>query len=261
MLAVLAVAFALVADPPRPTGFVNDLANVLSASERTALESRLRAWKTSSGHELAVLTMQDLGGEEIEPFANRVARAWKIGSAEKSDGALLVVAMKERKVRIEVLVGLEGDLPDALCGRIIDREIVPRFKSKDFAGGVRAGVEAILAAAGGAPPPSVAEHRAAKRKSSGAPFAIFPILLFIFIAAARRNSRGTSGPFGRTRRLGGMGPMSTWAGLAMLDSMTRGGSKPGGGFFGGGGGGGGGGSFGGFGGGGRSFGGGASGGW
>src|SRR5258706_401943 len=83
----------------------------------------------------------------IEESALRVFREWKLGAVGKNDGALLVVAAKDREMRIEVGRGLEGDLPDAICGRIIDDVLTPRFQKGDFAGGLRAGVEALQRAA------------------------------------------------------------------------------------------------------------------
>ncbi len=258
--AAFAVALALAApEIPRPESFVVDRANLLSAADRAALTATIEAWKRTTGHELAVLTMPDLGGQSIEDFGHAVAKSWGIGSKDKSDGVLLVVAVKERQVRIEVLGGLEGDLPDAMCGRIIDMEIVPRFRAGDSAGGIRAGVDAIIAAAGGNPIPAMVEYRASRQRKHGLPMVLFPLLLFVIIAITRSGRGGGRGisRFGRRRGVGGVNP---WILGGMLGGM--GGGSPGGfGGFGGSGTSGGSGGFGGFGGGGHSYGGGATGRW
>ena len=105
-----------------------------------------------------MLAIPSLEGEVLENYSLKVARTWKLGRKGVNDGVLLLIAKGDRKLRIEVGRGLEGSLPDALAGRIIQDEITPRFKAGDFDGGVTAGVDAILAAAAGryappAPPP------------------------------------------------------------------------------------------------------------
>ncbi len=129
-------------DVPRGTGWVNDTARVLPAGEVAALESRLAAFEQKNGHELALLTVPTTSGQPIENYALAVAREWKLGKPGKNDGALLVVAVQDRKLRIEVGRGLEGELTDLICGRIIRDVMVPRFKQGDMPGGIRAGVEA-----------------------------------------------------------------------------------------------------------------------
>jgi uncharacterized protein len=131
-------------------GRVNDNAGLLTSESSAALEAMLKAHEDSTSNQVVVLTVTTLEGEEIEPFAIRVAETWKLGQKGKDNGVLLLVAKDERKVRIEVGRGLEGDLTDLTCGRIIRHEIVPRFKEGDYDGGIRAGVESILAAIAGA---------------------------------------------------------------------------------------------------------------
>jgi uncharacterized protein len=127
-------------------GRVNDNANLLTGKTSAALESMLKIHEDSTSNQVVVLTITSLEGEEIEPYAIRVAETWKLGKKGKDNGVLLVVAKDDRKVRIEVGRGLEGDLTDLTCGRIIRHEIIPRFKEGDYDGGIRAGVETILAA-------------------------------------------------------------------------------------------------------------------
>lgn len=140
----LACLGALAADVYPPlTGRVVDAAGVLPADRKAALEGKLDGLEAKSGIQLVVATVSSLGGSEIEPYANGLFRAWKIGEAKKNNGVLLLVAPKERKVRIEVGYGLEGTLTDALSKVIITNAIVPRFKTGDFAGGVERGVDDI----------------------------------------------------------------------------------------------------------------------
>ncbi|MCS6294270.1 MAG: TPM domain-containing protein [Nitrospira sp.] len=129
---------------PPLTGRVMDLAHVLSASDVDRLTADLQAHETGSGNQVVILTLPSLEGEPLEPFAHRVATTWKLGQKGTDNGALLLVALKERKVRIEVGYGLEGTLTDAKSAQIIRNEIVPRFRSGDLPGGIVAGVAAIL---------------------------------------------------------------------------------------------------------------------
>jgi uncharacterized protein len=119
---------------------------MLSAGTVLELEQLLKEHEDSTSNQVVVLTVPDLGGESIEEFSIRVAETWALGQAEKDNGVLLLVARDDRQVRIEVGIGLEGDLTDMTSGRIIRHEIVPRFKEGDYDGGVREGTKAILAA-------------------------------------------------------------------------------------------------------------------
>ncbi len=150
VLLIAGGSLGIATEVPFLAGRVNDNAGLLTAATSADLEAMLKAHEDSTSNQVVVLTVQTLEGEEIEPFAIRVAETWKLGRKEKDNGVLLVVAKEERKVRIEVGSGLEGDLTDLTCGRIIRHEIVPRFKEGDYDGGIRAGVESILAAIKGA---------------------------------------------------------------------------------------------------------------
>jgi uncharacterized protein len=126
------------------TGRVVDLARVLPAQEVEQLSDRLKAHEDKTGNQVAVLILPSLEGEPLEEYSHRIATVWKLGRKGTDNGVLLFIALKERKLRIEVGYGLEGTLTDLRSAHIIRQEIVPRFKAGDIPGGVRAGTEAIL---------------------------------------------------------------------------------------------------------------------
>ncbi len=149
LLLVAGVVSGHATEVPYLGGRVNDNAGLLTSETSAALEAMLKAHEDSTSDQVVVLTVSTLEGEEIEPFAIKVAETWKLGRKGKDNGVLLLVSKNERKVRIEVGRGLEGNLTDLTCGRIIRHEIVPRFKEGDYDGGIRAGVASILAAIAG----------------------------------------------------------------------------------------------------------------
>lgn len=131
-------------DVPPLTGRVVDLAQVLPADVAAGLAHELEAHEANTGNQVAVLILPSLDGEPLEPFSHRVATTWALGKKGTDNGVLLLIALRERKVRIEVGYGLEGTLTDLRSSRIIRNEIVPRFRAGDMAGGIAAGVRAIL---------------------------------------------------------------------------------------------------------------------
>jgi uncharacterized protein len=129
---------------PELTGRIVDAADVIPPATRAALEPKLEALETKSGIQLVVATVRSLDGQAIEPYANELFRHWKLGEATKNNGVLLLIAPRERKVRIEVGYGLEGTLTDALSKIVIANAIAPRFKVGDFGGGVERGVDDVI---------------------------------------------------------------------------------------------------------------------
>jgi uncharacterized protein len=136
-------ALALVAVPPL-TGRVVDQTGTLSTGDIDSLTQTLKDLETRKGSQIAVLIVPTTEGEAIEQFSLRVAEAWKIGRKKIDDGALLVIAKNDRRLRIEVGYGLEGALTDATTKRIIDEDITPKFKAGDFGGGVAAGIDKMV---------------------------------------------------------------------------------------------------------------------
>jgi len=154
---VLLAAFLLFAllpagaDVPVPqlTARVTDLTGTLTSGQQAALEQKLAGVEARHTAQLAVLLVPTTQPETVEQYAVRVFEKWKLGRKGVDNGVLLVVAKNDRKLRIEVGYGLEGAIPDALAKRIIDEEIVPRFKQGDFHGGIDAGTDRIAKLIGG----------------------------------------------------------------------------------------------------------------
>lgn len=204
-IALLGIAWVLGAYPawalavPPLEGRINDHAGILSSAARTALEERLAQFETKTGHQLAVLTIPSLEGDAIEDFSIRVVENWKLGKKGKDDGVLVLVVSKDRKMRIEVGYGLEGDLPDATAGRIIRDIMVPQFKLGDFEHGIAGAIDAIIAKTGGAAAGAPQSTLAKKPLGTAgtvlsvlfrlAFFGIFAVIL-LFVLLSNRLGRG-----------------------------------------------------------------------
>lgn len=191
----LALAQTGAAEPTFPalTGRVVDGAGILKPEDRTALETKLKAYEDKTSDQVVVATVPSLQGRTVEDYANRLFRAWKLGQAKTNNGALLLVAPNERKVRIEVGYGLEGALTDALSKVIITTAITPRFKTGDYAGGINAGVDAMLSIVAG---DAEAWHRKAEVRSDEADpgqVVIFIVLFLVVLFVVYRMNRGRRG--------------------------------------------------------------------
>lgn len=258
---------------------VTDLAGALTVDERQALEQTLAGFERRKGSQIAVLVVPTTGPETIEQYSLRVAEQWRLGRKGVDDGALLLIARDDRRMRIEVGYGLEGAVPDIAAKRIVSDIIAPRLRAGDFAGGVRAGVDALIGLVDGEPLPEP-EPRAAQ----GAPPGVMNLLPLLIMVALVAGSvlRRLFGRLGGAATTGVLIGGIVWSALGVVviallaalgaflftaaggvssgwSSGHRGGHGGFGGMGGGGFGGGGGGGFGG--GGGRFGGGGASGGW
>lgn len=126
------------------TGYVTDAAGIIDATQAEALSKRLHALEQATGHRMVIVTVRSLDGQDIAAFTTALANAWGIGRAEHDDGVVLLVAPNERKVRIAVGYGLEKTLPDALCGHIIEEQMLPRFRQGNLATGIEAGATALI---------------------------------------------------------------------------------------------------------------------
>ncbi|MCK0098158.1 TPM domain-containing protein [Qipengyuania sp. S6317L1] len=278
---------ALIASPalaqpefPALTGRVVDTADIIPADVEAQLTAKLEALETQSQRQLVVATVPSLQGYDISDYGYQLGREWGLGDAQRNDGALLIVAPNERKVRIEVGYGLEGYLTDALSALIIQNEILPAFRDGDMPGGVVAGTDAIISQLVLPPDEAarVAQEATETRQSDGGfPFGFLIWIGFMFFffvlpimrgAGRRRKYRSKGkGPWGKRRddddddygggMRGAVGNIILWEiGSAIARGAMSGGGGGSSGWGGGGGFGGG------FSGGGGSFGGGgASGGW
>ncbi len=151
-LGLAVAAFAQVAVPPF-TGHVVDRTGTLTSDDSAALERRLTDFEARKGSQIAVLIVPTTEPEAIEQYSLRVAEQWKVGRKKIDDGAILLVAKNDRKLRIEVGYGLEGALNDVTAKRIIDEIITPKFKAGDFAGGMTDGVDRMIGVIDGEPLP------------------------------------------------------------------------------------------------------------
>ncbi|CAA0104088.1 Uncharacterised protein [Zhongshania aliphaticivorans] len=222
---------------PKLTGRVVDNANLLSANTKQALNQQLAQQEQRTGNQLVVVTLADLQGYDIADFGYQLGRHWGIGQKDENNGALLIVAMKERKMRIEVGYGLEGQLTDARSAQIIQQILTPAFKSGDFNGGISRAVEAMILVIDGKAEAIPKTQTSSKKAPPGLGFLLFIVMVAMMLGGGGRGRGGLLG------------------GLLLGSALGRGSRGYGGGFGGGFGGGG-------FGGGGGGFGGGgASGGW
>jgi uncharacterized protein len=156
MACALAGAWAQDLLPVPPLGArVIDQTGTLDAAQREALEAKLAAFEQQKGSQIVMLMVPTTAPEDIASFANRVGNAWKIGRKEVGDGILVIVAKNDRKMRIEVAKALEGAVPDIAAARIIDFAMKPRFRENDFAGGLDAAADQLIARVKGEALPEV----------------------------------------------------------------------------------------------------------
>jgi uncharacterized protein len=249
-LAVLAAAGRAFAEdplPPAPRAYLNDYANVIPDAAEPAIEEKLRLFDEQTSSQIVVALFPKLPSASMEDFTIRTAQSWGVGRKKLSNGVVLFVFVEDRDLRTEVGYGLEGVLPDATANRIQDEVITPRFRAGDYAGGISAGVDAIMAATRGeykAPP-----RAATRRGDESGEWLTLLIILVVLALVFRGGGGGGSRTFNRRGGYGG------YYGGWVNQGWGGGGGGFGGGGFGGGGGGG-------FSGGGGSFGGGgASGSW
>jgi len=236
VLLVLAPLIGLgqVAIPEQGGKWVHDEANILSEATEATLEGIIRANRDSTSTQIGVLTIPSLQGESLEEYSMNVVEKWVPGQKEKDNGVLLLIVANDRLIRIEVGYGLEGVLTDALSSRINRNEIAPYFRQGDYDAGVKAGVNAIIAATKGEykndDPP---QRRKSSRRS---PLATLIVIIIIILFISRRGRGGRGGGRYWSSGSGWVGPMG--------GGFFGGGSSSGGswGDFGGGGGFGGGGS-------------------
>ena len=236
LLAAIGLGVATAGEPSFPTltGRIVDEAQLLDGDARSQIERKLVAFEMTTGRQLVVVTLKSLQDYEIEDYGYKLGRSWGIGQKESNNGALLIVAPNEHRVRIEVGYGLEGTLTDAISRLIIENSILPRFRTGDFAGGIERGVDDVIQVLMG----DAADFQ---RRASEQPPGTEDVLQFVWIAlilgfwlfialrSQRRDARRRPIPW--IIPLPGGRPSGRWS----SGSRGRGGFSGGGGSFGGGG--------------------------
>jgi uncharacterized protein len=189
---LLCWAFAALADVAVPplSGRVVDQTATLSSGDIASLTQTLKNLEARKGSQVAVLIVPTTAPETIEQYSIRVAEAWKIGRKKIDDGALLVVAKNDRKLRIEVGYGLEGALNDVTAKRIIDEIITPKFRNGDFAGGISDGVDRIIGVIDGEPLPAPAPRQSSGSSHNFDPFNPFVLFAIFVVGAILRTTLG-----------------------------------------------------------------------
>jgi uncharacterized protein len=175
---------------PKPTGYVNDVAQLLDPGTHASLEQRLAQYDRRTGNQIAIAIFPDLGGMPIDEFASRLEEAWKVGRRGKDNGLLLLVGVKERQVRIEVGYGLEAKVTDGDAGAIIRDIIAPAFRAGRYGDGLQAAVDRLVrligeAPGGPAPPGGSAPRRSAARAPLWLPLAVFLVFIALTLVVSR----------------------------------------------------------------------------
>ena len=166
---------------PALSARVIDQTATLDALSLAALEAKLAAFEQSNGSQVVVLMVPTTAPEDIADFTQRVGDAWKIGRADVGDGALFVIAKDDRRLRIGTAKALEGAIPDLLARRILDSVVTPAFRRGDYAGGINAGVDQILARIRGEELP-LPDASAAQRAAGSSEFEWMDALIFLVFA-------------------------------------------------------------------------------
>jgi uncharacterized protein len=212
---------------PALTAHVMDGTGTLNTAQREALEAKLTAFEQSRGAQLVILMVPSTQPEDIAAYAQRVGDSWKIGRKGVGDGLLLVVAKNDRKVRIETTKALEGAIPDLAARQVIDTAITPRFKQGDFAGGLDAAADQLIALISGENLPAP-EQRGAGGGNDGFEWTDLAVFLFFAVPIAGRLAAGILGrKFGAIATGGAVGVLA-WiftsslivAGVAVLVGMV-----------------------------------------
>jgi len=217
-LALFGGRSALALQVPSYAGPVTDQAGALASDEVERLSQKILDYRRTSSNEIGVLIVKSLDGQSLDDFSYDVFKKWGIGKDAKDNGVLFVVAVEDRKARIEVGYGLEGDLTDAEAGRLVRRDspMADHFRQGDYYGGVNAVVDGIIVAIGGEynPPEASSETRRGKR---GLPiaallFILFPVLSIITRIMRKSTFRGGPGGWWTGGGMGGFGGLGGFGG-------------------------------------------------
>ena len=195
---------------PNPPRLVVDNAGLLSTADAEALERRLVAMDDSTSNQIAVVLVKTLNDEPIEEVANKTFREWGIGDKKKNNGVLLLIAVDDRKVRIEVGYGLEGAIPDITCNDIIENDIKPAFRQKDYIGGIVKATDDIGKAAAGEYHVKTDRSTKTSGKGIGSLIKFILIVVVVIVILASRGGGGGGGLFFLPFLLGGGGGGGNW---------------------------------------------------
>jgi uncharacterized protein len=218
ILAWCATAGAKEVIPPKPVQYFNDYARVVPPGIASGLNQTLRDFETRTSNQVLVVVYPKMQSDSsVEDYTVRVAQSWGVGRKGRNNGAVLFVFIEDRQMFIDTGYGLEGALPDALCKQIIEDEIKPRFRNGDYAGGLTAGINAIISATKG-------EYKGSRSVRVG-PYIPIGIAVLIILIALISQIRRQSQYAGRYGHSGGW----SWGGPFIGGSLGGGGSWSGGG--------------------------------
>jgi len=213
--------------PRVPTRYLTDLAGVISPGQSDAIEQRLQAIESSSGHQVIAVLFPGLDGEPMEDFTIRCAESWKVGRKGLDDGAIFFAFIRDRRMRLEVGYGLESRVPDAVARRILDDAVKPAFAAGEYGNGMEALADALQRVFAGESVPASRQRRGGASPVLPVAFVIGALLVRLLLAGASPYRRLRGGGFGWFGGFGGLGGYGGgWSG---------GGFSAGGGSFGGGG--------------------------
>ncbi len=171
--------------PPNHTGYITDQANILSADQKNQLASMSKKLEAVSGAQVATLIVPSLKGDTIENAAEKTFKSWGIGQKEKDNGVLFIIAINDKKMRIEVGYGLEGDLPDGKVGAILDQYVLPYFKAGNLSQGIISGHLAIIGTLNpkvlDQAPDAMPQNQQVKQMSPGEVLILLILLILIII--------------------------------------------------------------------------------
>jgi len=200
---------------PQPAGYVTDLAGLLTSEQIASLDRLLSDYEQRTSNQIVVLTVKSLDGQDIESYSIAVAEAWKAGHKRKDNGAILLIAPNERKVRIEVGYGLEGVLTDAKSAEIIRNILAPHFRSGDYYGGITDALSAMEGVIGGAF--TSEEHNPQPIQS------LLPIILvLLFLAGLVGLIHWTAGATTGALLAGGLQAFTGFGGFGLISAVLLG---------------------------------------
>lgn len=215
---------------PVPARLVVDGANVIAAYDEQELEKKLIALDDSTSNQICVVTVPTLNGEVIEEVANKTFRDWGIGNKKTNNGILVLVALNDRKIRIEVGYGLEGIIPDVVANDIINNNIKPAFRQGNYYGGINAAIDNLSKAAAGEYKVKKHRHKDSNASSVIESIIIFIVILIVVLVAIIRKGGGGNGGYGRRSNMDLLLPLLFNSGGWGSNSGSSSGGWGGGGF-------------------------------